>query len=130
MTTQRFWSGSPWESKAGYCRAIRVDDRIWVSGTGPFRDGELVHPGDPARQAERCFEIVLEALAELGSAPEHVVAVRMYVTDIGAAAEFSEAHRRAFGAYPPTSTLIQVSALVHPEMLIEVEAEAIVREAV
>jgi len=130
MTTQRSWSGSPWESRAGYCRAIRVDDRVWVSGTGPFRDGELVHPGDPALQAERCFQIVLEALAEVGASPEHVVAVHMYVTDIRAAAEFSEAHRRAFGEHPPTSTLLQVSALVHPEMLIEVEAEAVVREAV
>ena len=130
MNTQRSWSGSPWESKAGYCRALRVDDRVWVSGTGSFRDGELVHPDDPARQAERCFNIVLEALTELGAAPEHVVSVRMYVTDIGAAAEISEAHRQAFGEHPPTSTLIEVSALVHPEMLIEVEAEAVVREAV
>lgn len=128
MPTLRSWSGSPFEATAGYCRAVRVDDRIWVAGTGPFQDGEVVFPGDAGRQAERCFDIVREALSELGAGPEHVVSVRMYVTDLTKVPEISSAHQAAFGGHPPAATLVQVSGLVDPNMFIEVEAEAVVRD--
>lgn len=129
MTTRRVRSGSPWEGAAGYCRAIRVGDHVWVAGTAPFRDdGGVVTPGDLAAQADRCLVIIEEALRELDCCPADVVMTRMYVTDITRAGELSESHRRVFGDAPPAATLVEVSALVHPEVLIEIEVEAIVRD--
>ncbi|QBI20852.1 RidA family protein [Egibacter rhizosphaerae] len=129
MDTRRSWSGSPWEERAGYCRAVRVDDRAWVAGTAPFADdGSVVAPGDMAAQTRRCLEILTQGLADVGAEPGHVVATRMYVTDITLAGELSEPHREAFGGNPPAATLVQVAALVHPDVLIEVEAEAVVRD--
>jgi isochorismate pyruvate lyase len=129
MTTRRVWSGSPWEKTAGYCRAVRVGNHVWVAGTAPFRDdGSVAAPGDLAAQTERCLEIIASALQELDSRPADVVVTRMYVTDISRAGEASEAHRRMFGAAPPAATLVEVSALVHPDVLIEVEVEALVHD--
>lgn len=128
-STQRVWSGSPWEPIVGFCRAVRVGDRIWIAGTAPFApDGSVACPGDPAGQAARCLEIIGEALAALGAGLQHVVATRMYVTDMSRAAEVGEAHRRAFGAHPPAATLVQVAGLVHPSLMVEIEAEAVVRD--
>lgn len=127
MTIRRVWSGSPWEEAAGYCRAVRVGNHVWVAGTAPFLDdGSVAAPGDLAAQSERCLEIIVSALEELGSGPADVVVTRMYVTDIRRAGEISEAHRRVFGAAPPAATLVEVSALVHPDVLIEIEVEALV----
>ncbi|MBT8215405.1 MAG: RidA family protein [Acidimicrobiia bacterium] len=129
MTTQRVWSGSPWEDAAGYCRAVRVGNHIWVAGTAPFLDdGSVASPGDLAAQAERCLTIIDDALAALGSGAADVVLTRMYVTDITRAGEVSDAHRTRFGAHPPVSTLIEVATLVHPDVLIEIEVEALVRD--
>lgn len=129
MTTNRVWSGSPWEETAGYCRAVRVGSHVWVAGTAPFLDdGSVAAPGDLAAQTARCLEIIGGALEELGSRPADVVVTRMYVTDISRAGEVSEAHREMFGATPPAATLVEVSALVHPDVLIEVEVEALVRD--
>lgn len=129
MTTQRSWSGAAWEQKAGYCRALRVGDHVWVAGTAPFMDdGSVAAPGDLGGQTRRCLQIIAAALEELGAAPGHVVATRMYVTDISRAAELSDAHRQMFAHHPPIATLVEVSALVHPDILVEVEAEAVVRE--
>lgn len=129
MRTNRVWSGSPWEETAGYCRAVRVGDHVWVAGTAPFlENGEVAAPGDLAAQTERCLEIISAALTELGAQPAHVVVTRMYVTDISRAGEVSDAHRAMFGATPPAATLVEVSALVHPDVLIEVEVEALVRD--
>ena len=129
MTTRRVWSGSAWEKTAGYCRAVRVGNHIWVAGTAPFGDdGGVVAPGDLGAQADRCLVIIGEALRELGSRPADVVMTRMYVTDIARVGELSESHRRMFGETPPASTLVEVAGLVHPEMLIEIEVEAIVRD--
>lgn len=128
MTERRVWSGSPFEEAVGYCRAVRVGDRIWVAGTAPYReDGSIESPGDLATQTARCLEIIAGALVELGSGPEDVVLTRMYVTDIERAGEVAAPHRNMFGANPPAATLVEVSALVHPDILIEVEAEAVVR---
>ncbi len=129
VSTQRVWSGSPWEPIAGFCRAVRVGDRIWVAGTAPFApDGSVACPGDPAGQAARCLEIIGEALAGLGAGLQHVVATRMYVTDISRATEVAEAHRRAFGSHPPAATLVRAAGLVHPGLMVEIEAEAVVRD--
>lgn len=129
MTTRRVWSGSPYEEAVGYCRAVRVDDRIWVAGTAPFRDdGSVEAPGDLQAQTARCLDIIASALADLGSGPADVVLTRMYVTDIARAGEVAEPHRLVFGEHPPAATLVEVSALVHPDILIEVEVEAVVRD--
>ena len=89
-------------------------------------DGSVVAPGDGYGQAARCLEIVLAALAELGAGAVDVVRTRMFVTDVSRWEEFARAHRETFGAQPPATTMVQVSALIDPAMLIEIEADAIV----
>lgn len=128
MTARRVWSGSPFEDKAGYCRAVRVGDHIWVAATAPFNDdGSVAAKGDMRGQTARCLEIIGSAIRELGGEISHVVATRMYVTDISRADELSDAHREVFAQHPPAASLYGVAALVHPDILIEIEAEAVVR---
>ncbi len=127
MEIQRVFSGAPWEAIVGYCRALRVGDRVFVTGTAPVAEGGGVHaPGDAYAQARRCFEIITQALAGVGALPSDVVRTRMFVTDIGRWEEIGRAHREAFGDHPPTTTLVQVAALIDPAMLIEIEADAVV----
>lgn len=100
-----------------------------VSGTAPVgTDGRVVAPGDGYVQAARCLEIIGAALAELGAGFPDVVRTRMFVTDVSRWEEFARAHHETFGAHPPATTMVQVSALIEPDMLIEIEADAIVSE--
>jgi len=123
---RRVFSGAPWEREVGYCRALRAGDVIYVTGTAPVAaDGGVYAPGDAYRQAARCFEIMGEALAALGADFACVVRTRMFVTDIARWSEFGRAHREVFGEHPPATSMVEVKALIAPEMLIEVEAEAI-----
>ena len=111
----------------GYCRAVREGDRIWVSGTaavGP--DGKVVAPGDLHAQTVRCIEIVAAALAELGAGLADVRRTRVFVTDIARWEDVARAHREAFGANPPAATMVQVSRLIDPDMLVEIEVDATV----
>lgn len=127
MSVQRSWSGSPFEQKAGYCRAVRVGNHVWVAATAPFNDdGTVAAVGDMRRQTERSLEIIAEALKELGADVANVVATRMFVTDISRVTELSEAHRAMFADNPPAASLFEVAKLVHPDLLIEIEAEAVV----
>lgn len=114
-------SGSPWEGPYGYARAVAVGDSCWVSGTV---DPSGEHPGDPAGQARAAWAIVLRALGEAGFAVDDVVRTRMYVTDAAFSAAVAEVHGEVFGEIRPATTLIVVSALIAPELLVEVEAEA------
>jgi isochorismate pyruvate lyase len=99
---------------------------VAVSGTAPVAaDGKVVAPGDGYAQTARCLEIVRAALEELGGSLADVVRTRMFVTDIARWEEFGRAHREAFGTHPPATTMVEVSALIDPAMLIEVEADAI-----
>lgn len=126
MSFQRVFSGAPWESEVGYCRALRVDDRIFVTGTAPVNDDGSVHaPGDAYAQTRRCLEILLAAVAELGGSATDVVRTRMFVTDIERWEEFGRAHGEVFAAAPPTTTMVEVRRLIDPEMLIEIEADAV-----
>ncbi len=126
MTFQRTYSGAPWEAKVGYCRALRAGHLIFVTGTAPVGDdGETVAPGDGYAQAKRCFEIVAAALRRLDADLRHVVRTRMFVTDLGRWEEFARAHRETFGAHPPCTTMVEVSRLIDPAMLIEVEVDAV-----
>ncbi len=114
-------SGSPWEGPYGYARAVAVGDSCWVSGTV---DPSGEHPGDSAGQARAAWAIVLRALGEAGFAVDDVVRTRMYVTDAAFSAAVAEVHGEVFGEIRPATTLIVVSALIAPELLVEVEAEA------
>jgi len=123
----RVQSGSPYEPVFGYCRAVRVGDRVIVAGTAPiWPDGE-VDP-DPGVQARRCLEIVVEALREVGAGPEHVVRTRMFITDLAISDAVGLAHGEVFGKARPAATMVVVSALIDPRWKVEIEAEAIVDE--
>lgn len=127
---QRIHSGAPWESVAGYCRAVRAGAHIAVSGSaavGP--DGELVGGDDMYAQTVRCIEVIRDALAEAGAGLDDVVRTRMYVTDIGQWEAVARAHAEAFGDAPPATSMVEVSGLIDPGMLVEIEADAIVSES-
>lgn len=126
MQFHRTFSRAPWEPQVGYCRALRAGTHIYVTGTAPLDDqGRTYAPGDAYAQAKRCFELIERALSDLGAERSQVVRTRMLVTDIGRWTEFGRAHREFFADHPPATTMVQVQALIDPEMLIEVEADAI-----
>jgi enamine deaminase RidA (YjgF/YER057c/UK114 family) len=129
VSFQRAFSGAPWERHVGYCRALRAGDRVFVTGTAAVADDGRVHaPGDGYAQSLRCLEIIREALAEVGAHMRHVTRTRMFVTDIDRWAEYGQAHREAFGDHPPATTMVEVRRLIHPDMLIEIEADAVVTD--
>ena len=122
---RRISSGGPWEAVAGYSRAIVVGDSCWVAGTtdaGP--DGRSLHPDDIAAQARATLAIIERALVEGGFALEDVVRTRMFLTDISRSGEVSAVHGEVFGDVRPAATMVEVSALMDPTLLIEIEAEA------
>ena len=126
MPFERTFSGAPWESQVGYCRALKAGGHICVSGSAPVDSaGQTVAPGDAYTQARRCFEIIDESLEALGADRSQVVRTRMFVTDIKRWAEFGQAHKEFYGNHPPATSMVEVKALIDPAMLIEVEAEAI-----
>ncbi len=125
MSIQRAYCGAPWESKVGYCRAIKAGKRIYVTGTAAVDDeGKTFAPGNAYEQTKRCLEIIDKALNELGATLSHVVRTRMFVTNISRWEEYGQAHQEAFKDYPPATTMVEVKALINPDMLIEVEADA------
>ena len=124
---ENFHSGAPWESVAGYSRAVRVNSFIAVSGTASVDDkGDVVGIGDAYRQSQRCLEIIEAALQQAGARLEHVVRTRMFVTDISLWQDFAKAHRETFKGIEPASSMVEVSKLIDPRMLIEIEADAVV----
>ena len=126
MTFQRTFSKAPWEQKVGYCRALRAGDLIFVTGTAAVADdGGVFAPGDGYAQARRCLELIRRALHELGADAADVVRTRMFVSDISRWAEFGRAHAEFFAAHPPATTMVEVQSLIRPEMLIEIEADAV-----
>jgi enamine deaminase RidA (YjgF/YER057c/UK114 family) len=126
---RRSFSGAPWESRVGYSRSLRAGDRVFVTGTAPVAEGGGVHAvGDGYGQAMRCFDIIREALAAQEAELSHVVRTQMFVTDIERWEEFGSAHRETFGDHPPTTTMVEVSRLIDPDMLIEIKADAIVTD--
>ena len=127
MTSERrrISSGGPWEGVAGYSRAIVVGDMCWVAGTtdaGP--NGTSQHPGDVAGQARAVFGMIERALAEGGFALADVVRTRMFITDIGHSAALLAVHGEIFGEIRPAATMVAVAGLMHPSLLVEIEAEA------
>ena len=126
LLRQVYSSGAPWEQTFGYRRAVRLGHMICVSGTAPIDDaGNTFAPGDAYAQTRRCFEIAIQALLALGAGTHHVVRTRMYVTDITRAGEYGRAHAEFFGSHPCASTMVEVSRLISPDMLVEVELDAL-----
>lgn len=127
MTTRRtVSSANPWEAVVGYSRAVRVGRHVWVAGTtAAAPDGGAPVGGDDAyAQTVEALRRVLAALAQVGAGPSDVVRTRMYVTDIDRWADVGRAHGEVFGAARPASTMVEVSRLIQPGLLVEVEAEA------
>lgn len=123
---RRISSGGPWESVAGYSRAVVVGDACWVAGTtdaGP--DGVSGHPGDVAAQARAVFEIIERALGEGGFTMADVVRTRMLVTDMSLSGELSAVHGDVFGKIRPAATMVAVAGLMHPSLLVEIEVDAV-----
>ena len=122
---QRISSGAKWESIVGYSRAVRVGNRIYVTGTTALGDdGEIVGIGDAYAQAVQCLQSIEKALKRLGAGREHIVRTRMFVTDISRWEEFGRAHGEFLRDVMPATTMVEVSALIDKRMLIEIEADA------
>lgn len=127
MERKRVSSGSPYEPTIGFSRAVRVGDRIIVSGTGPIApDGSSAAVGDAYGQAKRCLEIIKQAIEEAGGKMTDVVRTRQFVTDVSVWEAVGKAHGEFFADVRPASTMVVVAGLVRPEWLVEIEAEAIV----
>ena len=122
---RRIASGSPFEATIGFSRAVRVGDRVLVSGTAPVWPDGACDP-DPGVQADRCLEIIATALAEAGAAMSDVVRTRMLLVDAADADAVGAAHARAFAGVRPAATMVVVAALLDPRWRVEIEAEAVV----
>ena len=120
-------SGAPWEPVVAYSRAVRVGAYIAVSGSAPVAaDGSVVAPGDAYAQARRCIEVIANALDEAGASLADVIRTRIYVTDIDRWQAVARAHREAFADICPATSMVEVARLIDPEMVVEIEADAIV----
>ncbi len=122
---QRYSSGMKWESIVGYSRAVRVGNRIYVTGTtATDENGDVVGVGDAYAQTVQTIKNIERALQALGAGLEHIVRTRMFVTDISRWEEYGKAHGEFFREILPATTMVEVSKLIDPNMLIEIEADA------
>lgn len=122
---ERYSSGAKWESIVGYSRAVRVGDRIYVTGTtATDENSRIVGVGDAYAQTVQCILNIERALKHFDASLENIVRTRMFVTDISKWQEFGRGHGEYFGEIMPATTMVEVSKLIDPDMLIEIEADA------
>jgi enamine deaminase RidA (YjgF/YER057c/UK114 family) len=125
---QRVETAAPWAATVGYSRAVRVNDTVHVAGTASVADdGSIAHPGAAYLQARRCLEIIVTALREVGARPDHVVRTRMYVRSRSDWEAVGRAHGEVFREIRPATTMV-FADFIDPDMLVEIEADAIVTE--
>jgi enamine deaminase RidA (YjgF/YER057c/UK114 family) len=125
--TEHFFSGAPWEEKIGYSRAVRMGNTIEVSGTTSVKDGSVYMPGDAFHQTMRIYEIVSSALHHFGATLNDISRVRIFVVNIDANwGQVAKAHKAVIGDSRPAMSMIGVSALIDPDLLVEVEVSAII----
>lgn len=131
MKRMNISSGTPWEAVVGYSRAVRVGPYVHVAGTTAVNsDGNLVGADDPYEQAIFILNKIEQALQQAGAELKDVVRTRIYVTDVMDWEEIGRAHGELFGTVRPAATLVEVSSLIEPEMLVEIEADAICADAI
>jgi enamine deaminase RidA (YjgF/YER057c/UK114 family) len=124
---QRVSSGSPFEPTIGFSRALRVGERVWVSGTGPVEpDGSCAE--DAGQQARRCFDIIVAALAEAGATVVDVVRTRMFLTSVDDADAVSTVHGELFSEIRPAATMVVVVGMLDPRWKVEIEVDALIRQ--
>lgn len=126
MKRQNFISGTEWESKVGYSRAVKAGTQIFVSGTTAVDEkGEVVGKGDVYLQTKQCILNIEKALVKAGGTLKDVVRTRTYITNIKEWEAFGKAHEEFFGTIKPAATLVEVNKLIDPDLLVEIEADAV-----
>ena len=126
---KRIYSGGPLEKKVGYCRATRVGDLVFVSGSVAMKDGQVVGVGDPAAQTRQTVATIEEALREAGSSMDEVVRYRLFVTNAEDFPAVLKVLGETFGGIHPCATGVVVTALIRPELVVEIEVDAVIGSA-
>jgi len=121
---KRIKDGTPWEEKVGYCRAVVVGNRIEIAGTTASMNGEVQFPGDAGKQTESILKRMMPILESNGFSAKDVVRTRMYVTNMDNWESIGATHQAFFGEHPPAATMVEISRLIHPDLLIEIELSA------